>query len=307
MPNLQGVRRRIRAVRSMRQITKAMKLVSTSRLKRAQDRVTSARPYARKMQEVLENLSSRAKNFSNPLLEQRTGNRILLVLITSDKGLCGAFNTNLIRAANQFLRDHTEDQIEMVAIGRKGRDFFRRRGIPIRKEYIGLTAKTVSYEIASGVAREVVEMFTARPELSDNPESEPSVGEAPDQVYYIYSEFRSVLSQVIRTEQLLPIGKFSQGSEETGAEATEEGIDYLYEQPPGEILTRLLPRYIETQVFQALLESVASEHGARMTAMDSATKNASDVISALTLNMNRIRQAAITNEIIEVVSGAAAL
>ncbi|HNB71685.1 MAG TPA: ATP synthase F1 subunit gamma [Acidobacteriota bacterium] len=306
MPNLQGVRRRIKAVRSMRQITKAMKLVSTSRLKRAQDRVTAARPYSRKMTEVLENLASRATGFSSPLLEQRTGSRVLLVLVTGDKGLCGAFNTNLIRAANLFIRENPDAQIEMVAIGRKGRDFFRRRNIKIRKEYIGITAKAVTYEIAAEIAHEVVEMFSGSSTETLEEAAEKTEFETPDKVVLIYNEFKSVIQQVVRTEQLLPIGRFSEQTED-GQGGSDSSTDYLYEQPPAEIFTRLLPRYIETQMFQALLESVASEHGSRMTAMDSASKNATEVINKLTLNMNRIRQAAITNDIIEVVSGAAAL
>lgn len=303
MPNLQGIRRRIKAVKGMRQITKAMKLVSTSRLKRAQERVTSARPYARKMQEVLDSLASRATSVSSPLLEQREGNRILLLLVTADKGLCGAFNTNLLRAAQQFLREHADDRVEVIAIGRKGRDFFRRRNVPIRTEYIGVMAKTVTYDIAADIAQGVIDLFTAG-SLEAAGEGGTEEVTAPDKVFIIYNEFKSVMQQIVRTEQLLPIGRFDAAEGDAGGSA--EG-DYLYEQLPGEILNSLLPKYVITQVFQSMLESVASEHGSRMTAMDSATKNAGKAIDTLTLNMNRIRQAAITREIIEVVSGAAAL
>jgi len=299
MPNLQGVRRRIKAVKNMRQITKSYKLVSASKLRRAQERVTASRPYARKMQEVLRNLVAAAPDFTSPLMEERTGNRTLLVLMTADKGLCGAFNANLIRAVQQYLTDHPNERVELVVIGRKGRDFFRRRNIPIRKEYVNVTSKTFGYEVAVEIAQDILNIYEGVAT------EEETLAVRPDRVCLVYAEFRSAISQIVRIEQLLPVGR--QAGNEVGPAVMTAPPDYIYEQPPAEILGRLLPRFIETCIFQALLESVASEHGARMAAMDAASRNAGEVIANLTLAMNRIRQAAITNEIIEVVSGAAAL
>jgi len=299
MPNLQGVRRRIKAVKNMRQITKSYKLVSASKLRRAQERVTASRPYARKMQEVLRNLAAAATDFTNPLMEERTGNRTLLVLMTADKGLCGAFNANLIRAVQQYLADHPNERVELVVVGRKGRDFFRRRNIPIRKEYINVTSKTFGYEVAVEIAQDILNIYEGAAT------EEETIAVRPDRVCLVYAEFRSAISQLVRIEQLLPVGR--QAGSEAESSVVSAPPDYIYEQPPAEILGRLLPRFIETCIFQALLESVASEHGARMAAMDAASRNAGEVIAHLTLTMNRIRQAAITNEIIEVVSGAAAL
>jgi F-type H+-transporting ATPase subunit gamma len=296
MANLLDIRRRIKSVKNTQQITKAMKMVSAAKLKRAQDRVVTARPFANKMTEVLGQLATRTdESFHHPLLDQRGDQRYLLVLITADKGLCGAFNTNLIKAAQAFIQEHAGKQIEMLPVGRKGRDFFRRRNIPLVQEYIGLTGKgRVEYGEAVEVAREIIRLFTEDQEL--------------DKVFVIFNEFKSVLQQRVLVEQLLPVSRAPEHAEDEG---TAQGrpaatVDYIYEQPPAEIFSRLLPRLIETQIFRALLESVASEHGSRMTAMDSASKNAGELIGSLTLNMNRVRQAAITNEIIEVVSGASA-
>jgi F-type H+-transporting ATPase subunit gamma len=272
-----------------------MKMVSAAKLKRAQDRVVAARPFATKMQEVLGELASHTdENFRHPLMDRRGDERYLVVLITADKGLCGAFNTNLIKAANAFIRDNEGKQIEMIPVGRKGRDVFRRRGINFPTEYVGLTAKgRVSYAEAQEVARTVIKIYTEDEEI--------------DKVFIIYSEFRSALQQRVVTEQLLPVAK-TEVEEEVSTDLTKPVVftEYIYEQPAAEIFATLLPRLVETQVYRALLESIASEQGARMTAMDSASKNANDLISSLTLNMNRIRQAKITNEIIEVVSGARA-
>jgi F-type H+-transporting ATPase subunit gamma len=294
MPNLLDIRRRLKSVKNTQQITKAMKMVSAAKLKRAQDRVVTARPFANKMMEVLGELASRTdENFHHPLLDQRGDDKYLLVLITADKGLCGAFNTNLIKAAQSFLRDNVGKEIDLLAVGRKGRDFFRRRNQNVVGEYVGLTGKgRVEFGEALEVARDVINRFNAEENHYDK-------------VFLIYNEFRSVLQQRVVVEQLLPIARTSR--EDAGPTQPVTLIDYIYEQPPSEIFSKLLPRLIETQIFRALLESVASEHGARMTAMDSASKNASELIDSLTLNMNRVRQAAITNEIIEVVSGAAAL
>lgn len=293
MPNLLDIRRRIKSVKNTKQITKAMKMVSAAKLKRAQDRVVTARPFANKMMEVLGQLAKRTdEDFHHPLLDLRGDERYLLVLITADKGLCGAFNTNLTKAAQAFIKENADKQVELVAIGRKGRDFFRNRNATIANEFIGLTGKgRVEFSEALDVARSVVKLYTE--------------DEAVDKVFLIYNEFKSVLQQRVVVEQLLPVARAKE--EKPDVKTPVSLVDYIYEQPPAEIFSTLLPRLIETQVFRALLESVASEQGARMTAMDSASKNANELIDSLTLNMNRIRQAAITNEIIEVVSGAAAL
>ncbi len=295
MPNLLDIRRRLKSVKNTQQITKAMKMVSAAKLKRAQDRVVTARPFANKMTEVLTGLADRTdEDFHHPLLDARGDERYLLVLITADKGLCGAFNTNLIKAAQAFINAHPGKQVEIVAVGRKGRDYFRRRNANVSNEYVGLTGKgRVEFSEALEVARDVIKRFTD--------------DEGIDKVFIIYNEFRSVMSQRVVTEQLLPVARSAEPTDSTSAAGAVSLVDYLYEQPAEEIFSRLLPRLVETQIFRALLESVASEHGARMTAMDSASKNARELIDSLTLNMNRVRQAAITNEIIEVVSGAAAL
>ena len=295
MPNLLDIRRRIKSVKNTQQITKAMKMVSAAKLKRAQDRVVTARPFANKMMEVLGELAKRTdENFHHPLLDMRGDQRYLLVLVTADKGLCGAFNTNLTKAAQSFMRENSDKQIEIMAIGRKGRDFFRNRHATMAGEYLGLTGKgRVEFSEALEVARGIIKLYTE--------------DEGIDKVFLIYNEFKSVLSQRVVLEQLLPVSRTKEEDLEVKSQQAVTLVDYIYEQPPEEMFGRLLPRLVETQVFRALLESVASEQGARMTAMDSASKNASELIDSLTLNMNRIRQAAITNEIIEVVSGAAAL
>ena len=295
MPNLLDIRRRIKSVKNTQQITKAMKMVSAAKLRRAQDRVVTARPFANKMSEVLGELAKRTdEDFHHPLLDLRGDQRYLLVLITADKGLCGAFNTNLTKAAQAFIRENSDKSIEIMAIGRKGRDFFRNRHATITGEYIGLTGKgRVEFSEALEVARDIIKTYTEDTGI--------------DKVFLIYNEFKSVLSQRVVLEQLLPVSRAKEEEPEAKSQQPVALVDYIYEQPPEEMFGYLLPRLIETQIFRALLESVASEHGARMTAMDSASKNASELIESLTLNMNRIRQAAITNEIIEVVSGAAAL
>jgi F-type H+-transporting ATPase subunit gamma len=299
MPNLLDIRRRIKSVKNTQQITKAMKMLSAAKLKRAQDTVVAARPFAGKMVDVLGELASRTdEDFSHPLLDARGDERYLVVLVTADKGLAGAFNTNLIKAAQSFIREHAAQTIEMIPVGRKGRDFFRRREVTFVDEYVGLTGKgRIDYAEAVEIARNVINRFTEDKTL--------------DKVFLIYNEFKSVLQQRVVVEQLLPVSRVTESAgDDTSTVDTppraENLTEYLYEQPPAEIFSRLLPRLIETQIFRALLESIASEQGARMTAMDSASKNATELIESLTLNMNRIRQAAITNEIIEVVSGAAA-
>ena len=295
MPNLLDIRRRIKSVKNTQQITKAMKMVSAAKLRRAHERVVTARPFANKMSEVLGELANRTdEDFHHPLLDQRGDQRYLLVLITADKGLCGAFNTNLTKAAQTFMRQNADKSVEIMAIGRKGRDFFRNRRATISGEYIGLTGKgRVEFSEALEVARDVIKTYTDDTGI--------------DKVFLVYNEFKSVLSQRVVLEQLLPVSRAKEEEPEAKSQQPVSLVDYIYEQPPEEMFGYLLPRLIETQIFRALLESIASEQGARMTAMDSASKNAAELIESLTLNMNRVRQAAITNEIIEVVSGAAAL
>src|SRR4051812_19765926 len=295
MANLLDIRRRIKSVKNTQQITKAMKMVSAAKLKRAQERAVSARPFAMKMAEVLTGLASHAgEDFHHPLLDARGDERYLLVLVTADKGLAGAFNANLTKAAQAFINEHSDKSIEILAVGRKGRDFFRRRGAEIAGEYVGLTGKgRIDHSEALEVAGDVMRRFTE--------------DESIDKVFVIFNEFRSVISQRVVVEQILPVSRAEEESRGgTDASQPQTFVEYIYEQPPAEIFSQLLPRLVETQIYRALLESVASEQGARMTAMDSASKNAGELIQSLTLNMNRIRQASITREIIEIVSGAAA-
>ncbi|MGI9055583.1 MAG: ATP synthase F1 subunit gamma [Pyrinomonadaceae bacterium] len=290
MPSLLDMRRRIKSVKNTQQITKAMKMVAAAKLKRATDRVTAARPFAVKMSEVLSQLSSNVTDFSHPLLDARGDEKYLIVLVTADKGLCGGFNANLIKATQRFLKENSDKSAEMIPVGRKGRDFFRRREIEFVEEYVGLTGSgQVVHSDAMAIAERVIKTFTE--------------DETIDKVFLVFTQFKTVLSQEVKVEQLLPIPKIEPG--ETGDKDAPQA-EYLYEQPAAEIFGKLLPKQVETQIYRAMLESVASEQGSRMTAMDAASKNAGELIDSLTLNMNRIRQAAITKEIIEVVSGAAA-
>jgi len=291
MASLLDMRRRIKSVKNMQQITKAMKMVAAAKLKRATDRVTSSRPFAGKMSEVLGDLSSKvAGEFSHPLLDERGDEKYLVVLISADKGLAGAFNANIIKATQAFLKTHDGKVDGMIPVGRKGRDFFKRRDVRFSDEYVGLTGSgQVVYADAVKIAQRIIDTFTE--------------DETIDKVFVAFTEFKTVLSQTPVIEQLLPITRSTEpGPDELGGSEAE----YIYEQPPAEIFGRLLPKQVITQVYKGMLESVASEQGSRMTAMDSASKNAGELIDSLTLNMNRIRQAAITKEIIEVVSGAAA-
>ena len=285
------MRRRIRTVRNTQQITKAMKMISAARLRKAQDRAFSARPYSGLLREVLGSLASRSAEQSgevgHPLLARRPIQRITAIVVSGDRGLCGAFNTNILRAADRFLAEHRDKQPEVVAVGRKTRDYFRRRKATIVDEHVGIFTK-LNYENARAIAESVVAAYSE---------------EKTDAVYLVFNEFKSVIAQKVTVEQLLPLPEFQTKSD---AATVASSVDYIYEQPPAELFASLLPRYVEVQVFRALLESGAAEHAARMTAMDSATNNAGDMIDSLTLRMNRIRQAAITKEIIEVVSGAAA-
>ena len=289
MASLLDMRRRIKSVKNTQQITKAMKMVAAAKIKRAQDRVTAARPFAKKMSEVLGNLSAKiGDEFSSPLLDARGDEKYLIVLVSADKGLCGGFNTNVMKAAQNFLKENAGKQTEMIPVGRKGRDFFKRRQMLFVQEYVGLTGSgRVEYKDAAEIAQKVIKTFTEDTTI--------------DKVFLVFTEFKTVLSQKPIVEQLLPIPKIQAEGESADAQA-----EYIYEQPPAEIFGKLLPKQVETQIYRAMLESIASEQGSRMTAMDSASKNAGELIDTLTLNMNRIRQAAITKEIIEVVSGAAA-
>jgi len=284
MANVLDIRRRIRSVRNTQQITKAMKMVSAAKLRRAQERVLSARPYANKILAVLNSLVTRSENKKHPLLEERGDEHIQLVVVTADKGLCGAFNTNIIKAAQAFVDENQDKQLSLNCVGRKGRDFFRKRPTPLARAFINIFSK-LEYANAKAIAGELMEEFAAK---------------KLDAIYLVYNEFKSVVQQRIRVERLLPIQRLKPSLEETL-------IDYIYEQPPEEIFDDLIPKHVEVQVYRALLESAAAEHGARMTAMDAATNNALEMIDFLTLTMNRARQAGITREIIEIVGGAAAL
>ena len=284
MPNILDIRRRIRSVKNTQQITKAMKMVSAAKLRRAQERVMSARPYAQKILSVLNSLVTRSEGQTHPLLEDRGGERIQAVVITADKGLCGAFNSNIIKAAQNFIGEHRHRQLTLNCVGRKGRDFFRKGSLPLAHESVNIFAR-LDYSHAKQISATLMEEFSNK---------------EVDAVYLVYNEFKSVIQQRIVVEQLLPIQKLA-ASEEASL------IGYIYEQPAGEIFSSLIPKHVEVQVYRALLESAAAEYGARMTAMDAATNNAVDLIDSLTLTMNRARQAGITREIIEIVGGAAAL
>jgi F-type H+-transporting ATPase subunit gamma len=289
MPSLIDLRRRIRAVKSTQQITKAMKMIAASRLKRAQDRVVAARPFAQRMLRVLNSLVSRVEADAHPLLKMSdpASGRALLIVITADRGLCGSFNSNVLKAAGQFIvTEGRTHEVALGLIGRKGRDFFRRRGFDVRYEQAGIFQR-LTFGHAADLANAAIEEFTSGRVSS---------------VHLVYNEFKSVMSQRIVVERLLPIPRLE-------PEATTDAgptIDYLYEPAPEEIFKDLLPRHVQIQVYRALLESNAAFYAAQMTAMDAATRNSAEMIENLTLYMNKVRQAAITREIIEVVSGAAA-
>jgi len=288
MPSLIDLRRRIRAVKNTQQITKAMKMVAASKLRRAQERVVSARPYAVEMQRVLRSVASRADESIHPLLTVREAtaeSRTLMIVITGDEGLCGSFNTNVIKAAGGYIVDSAYP-CTLGLVGRKGRDFFARRGFEVFFEAVGIFQK-LRFDDAQSIAQTAIDAF---------------VGGQADRVVLVYNEFKSVISQRVVVDQLLPIQRA-----EVEAGGPGPRIDYLYEPSAQEIFNQLLPRYVEVQVYRALLESNAAFFAAQMTAMDTATKNSGEMIGSLTLYMNKVRQAAITREIIEVVSGAEAL
>ena len=342
MPNILDIRRRIRSVINTRQITRAMKMVAAARLRRAQERALSARPYAQMLTNVLQSLVARAEIFDpetgeprHPLLARREEKNIFLAVVTGDKGLAGAFNTNILKATTHFLDSKAGKNVSIVAVGRKGRDFLRRRyptgspdvvepGVRLVGEQIGILGH-LEFSTASEMAERLIARYTEG---------------GFDSVYFLFNEFKSVISQRLVVEKVLPIAQIGAPEAQVELELPEEererrahaassagvsvhpadtheiderastfgaAVDYIYEQPAGELFNALLPKYVAVQIFRALLESVAAEHAARMTAMDAATNNASEMIDSLTLAMNRARQAKITKEIIEIVSGAAAL
>ena len=284
MPSLIDIRRRVRAVKSTQQITKAMKMVSSSKLRRAQERILRSRPYAQQMLRVFNSLATRTDTARHVMLQEQPGERPLLIVITADRGLAGSFNANVIKGAAEFITEYPKDAGHAVAlalVGRKGRDFFLRRGFDVRYEEVGLF-QNVKWSHAQAIANTAIKEFLA-----------PEIGS----VYLVYNQFKSVMSQQVVIERLLPIARLEQAP----SEAT---IDYLFEPAPEQLLDTLLPFHVAVQVARALLESSAAEHAARMTAMDSATRNAKDMVDRLTLYMNKVRQAAITREIIEIVAGA---
>ena len=292
MPSLLDIRRRVRAVKSTQQITKAMKMVAASRLRRAQERIQHARPFAMQMRRVLNSLATRVDPTAHPLLDERkipkANGRALLLVVTADRGLCGSFNTNVIKASGTFITESAGRQVALGLIGRRGRDFFARRGFEVRYEQVNLFAH-LKFADAQEIAAAAIAAFTQ--------------GEV-DSVFLAYNEFKSVMVQQVTVEQVLPIPRAAFTADaERGAPPT----DYLYEPQPEELFRHLLPSYVEVQVFRALLESNAAFYAAQMTAMDAATRNSGEMIEQLTLYMNKVRQAAITREIIEVVSGAQAL
>jgi len=291
MPSLLDIRRRIRAVKSTQQITKAMKMVAASKLRRAQERVQHARPFAAEMRRVLSGLATRVDPSAHPLLDERSApradGRALLVVITADRGLCGSFNTNVIKAAGQFVVERPDRQVALALIGRRGRDFFARRSLDVHYELVNLFGQ-LKFEAGQTIARVAMDAFTSG---------------SVDRVVMVYNEFKSVMVQHVVTEQLLPIPRTEIEAAGPAAAVTE----YLYEPSAAELFNQLIPTHVEVQLFRALLESNAAFYAAQMTAMDAATRNSGEMIEELTLYMNKVRQAAITREIIEVVSGAEAL
>jgi len=283
VPTLLDLRRRVRSIKNTQQITKAMKMLSAAQLRRSQDRILSARPYARKMLEVLNSLATRANPEAHPLLATREPARVEVIVVSADKGLCGSFNANILKAATTLLQTQ-RGELALLVVGRKAREFFRRRRFTIRHEYVDIFRR-LDYRHASAVARPIIERYSAA---------------EVDAVYIVYNEFKNVLQQRVVVERLLPLEKLH-------FEKSEEEIDYLYEPDAKAIFDDILPKHVEFQVWRALLESAAAEHAARMTSMDNATKNAAELMEHLTLVMNKVRQASITKEILEVVSGAEAL
>jgi len=298
MATLLDFRRRIRSVKNTQQITRAMKFVAAARLRRAQEAALAARPYAIELARVLRSTMARIESPEHPLLAKRPENNILAIVLTGERGLAGAFNSNVLRKAQEFFRSHPGKKITTIPVGKKGRDSLRRAGFTFAAEYVNVLAR-VDFRTAREIANLVADLY---------------VKEEIDSVYIIFSEFKSVMVPTLAVEKLLPVEAIREDDGDKAfqpdremkkpGEVGETPIDYIYEQPEEQILAKLLPRYVETQILRAMLESSAAEHAARMTAMEAATNNANDVIEALTLHMNKVRQAAITKEIIEIVSGA---
>lgn len=297
MPTLLDYRRRIRSVKNTQQITRAMKFVSAAKLRRAQEGVYRARPYAKEIRRVLQSAMQRISEPQNPLLEQRPEQRVLVLVVTADKGLSGPFSTNVLRRTTEYARGLKGKEVSAIGVGRKGVEGLKRRKWKLAAEYLNVSMH-VEFHHAEEISKRISELYASK---------------EVDAVYAIYNEFKSVMVQRLLVEKLLPLNPASltEGSETqpTGGKKDEsdklaETVDYIYEEPPEEIFAKLVPRYLETEIFRILLESAAAEHAARMTAMDAATTNAGELISSLTLDMNKIRQASITKEIIEIVSGA---
>jgi len=290
MPSLQSLRRKIASVKNTQKITKAMKMVAAAKLKRAQDRILSSRPYAHKLRDVVRNLAERASLISHPLLRKREGHKTELLVITSDRGLCGAFNANILRQAMEFLQEHAEqgEQVSVSVAGRKGCDFFRRRTWTIRQEWPGIFDR-LSFEHSLDMGQDIIQHY------NDG---------AFDQLYVVYNEFKSVMQQRVVVEKLLPIESLN---EEASQEPSTAVGAYLFEPDEHELLETLLPKHFQVQAFRVLLESAAAEQAARMTAMDGATRNAGELIQKVTLFYNKTRQAAITKELMDIVGGAEAL
>jgi len=298
MATLLDFRRRIRSVKNTQQITRAMKFVAAARLRRAQEAALAARPYAIELARVLRSTMARIESPEHPLLAKRPENNILVIVLTGERGLAGAFNSNVLRKAQEFFRSHPGKKITTIPVGKKGRDALRRAGFTFAAEYVNVLAR-VDFRTAREIANLVADLY---------------ITEEIDSVYIIFSEFKSIMVPTLAVEKLLPVEAIREDDTDKSGqpdpenkkpgEASETPVDYIYEQPEEQILAKLLPRYVETQILRAMLESSAAEHAARMTAMEAATNNANDVIEALTLHMNKVRQAAITKEIIEIVSGA---
>jgi F-type H+-transporting ATPase subunit gamma len=293
MPSLQSLRRKIAAFKNTQKITKAMKMVAAAKLKRSQDRILAARPYAHKMRGVLSNLSQRVNRTSHPLLQKREGKKIEVLVVTSDRGLCGGFNGNIVRKSSEFVRQCEAQglSVNLSLIGRKGRDYFRRRSWTIRQEWTGIFDK-LSFEHALDIGGDLTENF---------------IQGTFDELYVVYNEFKSAIQQRVIVEKLFPIDAAAEFGAAPAPEGSSLGGSYLYEPDEGELLSALVPKHFQIQTYRILLESAAAEHGARMAAMDGATRNAGQLIKKVTLYYNKTRQAAITKELMDIVGGAEAL
>ena len=292
MPSLRDLRRRTNSVKNTQQITKAMKMVSAAKLRRAQEAILSARPFAKKMLQVLNSLATRADSTAHPLLKAREPKNVDVIVISADKGLCGSFNANVLKKAEHMICELSAETIDLQLVGKKSRDYFRRRPYNVRCEFVDIFGD-LSYGVASDIAQPLIESYS-------DPDSAAGIANSVDAVYLVYNEFKNVIQQDVVVEQLLPIEKLE-------FEKPEEKQDYIYEPSAEDIYNAVIPRHVEYQVWHALLESAAAEHAARMTSMENASKNATTLIEELTLRMNKVRQATITREILEIVSGAEAI